>query len=63
MISILDLMEDEHYAEYVRSYPEDSELLDSLMELFLLFREFIKENVYPADWMSMTMVQNKLVFS
>lgn len=59
IISILDLMSDDHYMEYVDSYRDDSELLDSLMELFLLFREFIKETVYPADWMSMTMVQNK----
>ena len=59
IISLLDLMDDEHYALYVDSYPDDSELLDSLMELFLLFREFIKETIYPADWMSMAMVQNK----
>ena len=52
-------MDDEHYTLYVDSYPDDSELLDSLMELFLLFREFIKETIYPADWMSMAMVQNK----
>ena len=59
IISILDLMEDDHYVEYVNSYHDDTLLLDCLMELFLLFREFIKEKVYPDDWMSMTMVQNK----
>ena len=52
-------MEDEHYILYVDSYHDDGDLLDSLMELFLLFREFIKETIYPADWMSMAMIQNK----
>lgn len=61
IISILDLMEDDHYIEYVDSYEDDSKLLDCLMELFLLFREFIKEKVYAEDWMSMTMVQNNVI--
>lgn len=61
IIGILDLMEDEHYTEYMDSFDDDSELLDCLMEFLLLFREFVKGNVYPPDWLSMTMVQNKYV--
>lgn len=30
------------------------------MEIFLLFREFVSDNIFPKDWMVMTMVQNRL---
>ena len=59
IVCILDLMKEEHYTLYIDSYPNDFDLLDGLMELFLVFREFIKGNVYPDDWISMTMIQNK----
>ena len=35
-------------------------LQDFLMEIFLLFREFVSDNIFPKDWMVMTMVQNRL---
>lgn len=59
IVGILDLMKDDHYKLYIESYPNDYELLDGLMELFLVFREFVKDNVYPKAWISMTMIQNK----
>ena len=59
IIGVLDLMRDEHYDLYVDSYHTDFDLLDGLMELFLVFREFIKDNVYSKAWISMTMIQNK----
>ena len=34
-------------------------LQDFLMELFLLFRELLSNNIFPKDWMVMTMVQNR----
>ena len=30
-----------------------------MIEMFILFREFVSNNVYPTDWMVMTMVQNR----
>lgn len=61
IVGILDLMKDDHYKLYIESYPNDYELLDGLMELFLVFREFVKDNVYPKAWISMTMIQNNII--
>ena len=52
-------MKDEHYTQYIESYESDFDLLDGLVELFLVFREFIKGKVYPDDWVSMIMIQNR----
>ena len=51
-------MKDNHYEQYLASYQTDLDLLDGLMELFLVIREFIKGNVFPQDWTSMIMIQN-----
>uniref|UniRef100_A0A8C9VQN5 Dedicator of cytokinesis 2 n=1 Tax=Scleropages formosus TaxID=113540 RepID=A0A8C9VQN5_SCLFO len=35
-------------------------LQDFLMETFLLFKDLIGKHVYPSDWMTMIMVQNRV---
>ena len=32
---------------------------DFLMETFIMFKHLIGKNVYPSDWVIMTMMQNK----
>lgn len=32
---------------------------DFLMETFIMFKDLIGKNVYPADWVIMNMMQNK----
>lgn len=32
---------------------------DFLMETFIMFKDLIGKNVYPSDWMAMSMVQNR----
>lgn len=32
---------------------------DFLMETFIMFKDLIGKNVYPGDWMAMSMVQNR----
>jgi len=61
IVSMLDLMLDDHYKLYIESYQSDFDLLDGLVELFLVFREFIKGNVYSEDWVSMIMIQNSVI--
>ena len=61
IISMLDLMKEQHYIAYVTSYKDDYALLDGLMELFLVFRELIQGNIYPRDWVSMKMIQNNFI--
>uniref|UniRef100_A0A8B9CU60 Dedicator of cytokinesis 2 n=1 Tax=Anser brachyrhynchus TaxID=132585 RepID=A0A8B9CU60_9AVES len=39
----------------------DDPLIDFLMETFIMFKDLIGKNVYPSDWIAMSMVQNSLV--
>ncbi|ELK17358.1 Dedicator of cytokinesis protein 2 [Pteropus alecto] len=34
--------------------------VDFLMETFIMFKDLIGKNVYPVDWMAMSMVQNRV---
>ncbi|XP_073238831.1 dedicator of cytokinesis protein 1-like [Porites lutea] len=63
LIAMLQLMDEKHYQKYVAHFPTDQELLDFLMEIFLLFREFVSDNIFPKDWMVMTMVQNSVILN
>uniref|UniRef100_A0A8C3MXL1 Dedicator of cytokinesis 1 n=1 Tax=Geospiza parvula TaxID=87175 RepID=A0A8C3MXL1_GEOPR len=44
----------------VISMGRDSELIDFLMETFIMFKNLIGKNVYPFDWVIMNMMQNKV---
>uniref|UniRef100_A0A672IBJ6 Dedicator of cytokinesis 2 n=1 Tax=Salarias fasciatus TaxID=181472 RepID=A0A672IBJ6_SALFA len=61
MTAILSQMDDHHYATYIETFTGTSDLVDFLMESFLLFKDLIgKQVVYPSDWMAMIMVQNRV---
>uniref|UniRef100_A0A1A7XW30 Dedicator of cytokinesis 2 n=1 Tax=Iconisemion striatum TaxID=60296 RepID=A0A1A7XW30_9TELE len=60
MTAILSQMDDRHYATYIETFTGTSDLVDFLMESFLLFKDLIGKHVYPSDWMAMIMVQNKV---
>ncbi|KAG8519526.1 Dedicator of cytokinesis protein 2 [Galemys pyrenaicus] len=58
MTAILNQMGDQHYSFYIETFQTSSELVDFLMETFIMFKDLIGKNVYPGDWMAMSMVQN-----
>uniref|UniRef100_A0A3P9MDG1 Dedicator of cytokinesis 2 n=1 Tax=Oryzias latipes TaxID=8090 RepID=A0A3P9MDG1_ORYLA len=58
MTAILSQMDDHHYAKYIETFAGSTDLVDFLMESFLLFKDLIGKHVYPSDWMAMIMVQN-----
>uniref|UniRef100_A0A8C4HT67 Dedicator of cytokinesis 2 n=1 Tax=Dicentrarchus labrax TaxID=13489 RepID=A0A8C4HT67_DICLA len=60
MTAILSQMDDRHYATYIETFSGSPELVDFLMESFLLFKDLIGKHVYPSDWMAMIMVQNRV---
>ncbi|XP_040029481.2 dedicator of cytokinesis 2 [Gasterosteus aculeatus] len=60
MTAILSQMDDRHYATYIETFAGSSDLVDFLMESFLLFKDLIGKHVYPSDWMAMIMVQNRV---
>ncbi|KAM9027371.1 dedicator of cytokinesis protein 2-like isoform 3-T3 [Ara ararauna] len=59
MAAILSQMDMEHYRSYIKAFPSRAELMDFLMETFILFKDLIGKTVYPSDWMVMNLVQNR----
>uniref|UniRef100_A0A3B4GLD8 Dedicator of cytokinesis 2 n=1 Tax=Pundamilia nyererei TaxID=303518 RepID=A0A3B4GLD8_9CICH len=59
MTAILSQMDDRHYSTYIETFSGTTDLVDFLMESFLLFKDLIGKHVYPSDWMAMIMVQNR----
>uniref|UniRef100_A0A663FHH1 Dedicator of cytokinesis 2 n=1 Tax=Aquila chrysaetos chrysaetos TaxID=223781 RepID=A0A663FHH1_AQUCH len=59
MAAILSQMDKDHYSSYIKVFPSRPELMDFLMEIFILFKDLIGKTVYPSDWMVMNMVQNR----
>ncbi|CAG13985.1 unnamed protein product, partial [Tetraodon nigroviridis] len=59
MTAILSQMDDGHYTTYIETFTGTTDLVDFLMESFLLFKDLIGKHVYPSDWMAMIMVQNR----
>ncbi|XP_030629626.1 dedicator of cytokinesis protein 1 [Chanos chanos] len=61
MTAILRQMEDYHYAHLISTFGKmRSDVVDFLMETFIMFKDLIGKNVYPADWVIMNMMQNKV---
>uniref|UniRef100_A0A8C8S564 Dedicator of cytokinesis 2 n=1 Tax=Pelusios castaneus TaxID=367368 RepID=A0A8C8S564_9SAUR len=51
MTAILKQMDNQHYSFYIETFQTSSELVDFLMETFIMFKDLIGKNVYPSDWM------------
>ena len=57
LIALLNLMNDEHYTSYMEPMNE-KDLIDFLNEVFLVFKDLVKSNVYPPRWIVMSMLQS-----
>ncbi|KAM3924321.1 dedicator of cytokinesis protein 5 [Leptodactylus fuscus] len=60
MTAVLRQMEDYHYDHYVSTFKTRQDIIDFLMETFIMFKDLIGKRVFPRDWMLMTMTQNKV---
>uniref|UniRef100_A0A6Q2ZKA2 Dedicator of cytokinesis 2 n=1 Tax=Esox lucius TaxID=8010 RepID=A0A6Q2ZKA2_ESOLU len=60
MTAILSQMDDRHYTLYLETFSGTRDLVDFLMETFMMFMDLIGKHVYPSDWMAMIMVQNRV---
>ncbi|XP_078717845.1 dedicator of cytokinesis protein 1-like isoform X3 [Lampetra fluviatilis] len=60
MTAILRQMDESHYQYYIQTFKTRSDLVDFLMETFIMFKNLIGKNVYPADWVIMNMMQNRV---
>ncbi|MEQ2240412.1 Dedicator of cytokinesis protein 1 [Ilyodon furcidens] len=60
MTAILRQMNDYHYSHLISTFGKiRSDVVDFLMETFIMFKNLIGKNVYPSDWIIMNMMQNK----
>uniref|UniRef100_A0A670JNC5 Dedicator of cytokinesis 5 n=1 Tax=Podarcis muralis TaxID=64176 RepID=A0A670JNC5_PODMU len=60
MTAILRQMDDCHYTHYISTFKTRQDLIDFLMETFIMFKDLIGKNVYANDWMVMTMTQSRI---
>uniref|UniRef100_A0A8D2LHM2 Dedicator of cytokinesis 5 n=1 Tax=Varanus komodoensis TaxID=61221 RepID=A0A8D2LHM2_VARKO len=60
MMAILRQMDDSHYNHYISTFKTRQDLIDFLMETFIMFKDLIGKNVYAGDWMVMNMMQNRI---
>uniref|UniRef100_A0A3P9NIS5 Dedicator of cytokinesis 1 n=1 Tax=Poecilia reticulata TaxID=8081 RepID=A0A3P9NIS5_POERE len=61
MTAILRQMDDYHYGHLINTFGKiRSDVVDFLMETFIMFKNLIGKNVYPSDWIIMNMMQNKV---
>ncbi|XP_069510411.1 dedicator of cytokinesis protein 2 isoform X2 [Ambystoma mexicanum] len=60
MTAILNQMDNQHYSFYINTFQTSSDLVDFLMETFIMFKDLVGKNVYPLDWRAMSMVQNRV---
>uniref|UniRef100_A0A8C6U8N4 Dedicator of cytokinesis 1 n=1 Tax=Neogobius melanostomus TaxID=47308 RepID=A0A8C6U8N4_9GOBI len=61
MTATLRQMDDYHYSHLISTFGKiRSDVVDFLMETFIMFKNLIGENVYPSDWIIMNMMQNKV---
>ncbi|XP_070820794.1 dedicator of cytokinesis protein 5 isoform X2 [Chaetodon trifascialis] len=56
MTAVLKQMDDMHYAHYISTFKTRQDIIDFLMETFIMFKDLMG-NVFPADWMIMNLVQ------
>ncbi|KAG8536076.1 hypothetical protein GDO81_027159 [Engystomops pustulosus] len=59
MTGVLRQMQDYHYDHYISTFKTRQDIIDFLMETFIMFKDLIGKRVFPKDWMLMTMTQNK----
>uniref|UniRef100_A0A3Q3JZH3 Dedicator of cytokinesis 5 n=1 Tax=Monopterus albus TaxID=43700 RepID=A0A3Q3JZH3_MONAL len=57
MTAILKQMDDMHYAHYISTFKTRQDIIDFLMETFIMFKDLMGNNVFPPDWMTMNLVQ------
>uniref|UniRef100_A0A672RAU6 Dedicator of cytokinesis 1 n=1 Tax=Sinocyclocheilus grahami TaxID=75366 RepID=A0A672RAU6_SINGR len=60
MTGTLRQMDDYHYTHLISTFGKMRTDVDFLMETFIMFKDLIGKNVYPADWVIMNMMQNKV---
>ncbi|KAM9312793.1 dedicator of cytokinesis protein 5 [Gastrophryne carolinensis] len=60
MMAVLRQMQDYHYDHYISTFRTRQDIIDFLMETFIMLKDLSGKRVFPRDWMIITMTQNKV---
>lgn len=63
LVGLLQLLTEHHYKSLWEQLDDRKPLKDFLLRIFLVFRNLIKQNVFPSDWLVMKMTVNSVVLS
>ncbi|XP_076363419.1 dedicator of cytokinesis protein 3-like isoform X2 [Tachypleus tridentatus] len=67
LITLLRLMDEQHYSHLWEKFgdrhqmSDHRELKDFLLQVFIVFRELLKQDIFPRDWVVMKMVTNHII--
>lgn len=65
LIGLLQLLDEFHYKTlweyFLGTSHERKSLKDFLLRVFFVFRELVKQEVYPPDWLIIKMVANNVI--
>ncbi|GFS76082.1 dedicator of cytokinesis protein 3 [Nephila pilipes] len=67
LVALLRLMEDQHYNHLwekfgnVRQRRDRRQLKEFLLSVFIVFHNFVKQDIFPSDWVVMRMLTNHVI--
>ncbi|GFT91555.1 dedicator of cytokinesis protein 3 [Trichonephila clavipes] len=67
LVALLRLMEDQHYNHLwekfgnVRQRRDRRQLKEFLLSVFIVFHNFVKQDIFPPDWVVMRMLTNHVI--
>ncbi|XP_076042771.1 dedicator of cytokinesis protein 1-like isoform X4 [Oratosquilla oratoria] len=61
LISLLRLMTDKHFVSFLNGFTSLLLLNDFLFELLMVIKNLVTNNVFPADWAEMILLQNSVI--
>jgi len=62
LIGVLQLMDQFHYNRLWEEFTDSKPLRNLLLRVFLVFRDLIKQDVFPFDWVSMKLLTDSIMF-
>lgn len=63
LVGLLQLLSDYHYKCLWDQLADRKPLKDFLLRIFLVFRNLIKQDVFPPDWLVMKMIVNNVILT
>jgi dedicator of cytokinesis protein 3 len=63
LVGLLQLLTTHHYEKLWDQLKDRKPLKDFLLRIFLVFRNLIRQDVFPVDWLVMKMKVNSVLLS